>query len=231
LILETSAKGGGGNYSFLWSTASDDTTTKVTPYSSQVYSVTVTDDCGFKDFNQVLVDVSAPEAQFAYEYLDASNVVFENLSEDATSYLWEFGDTATSTEFSPWHQYDYANQWYVTLFAFDDALCVDSTFAILDPPLRVFIPSGFTPNGDGLNDEFMIYGEGFKNNDNIKSFLIRIYDRWGTEIFTSRDANFTWDGTIDGTPASVGTYVYKIRMEGYAKQKYEKTGNLTIPAY
>ena len=223
--------GGGGNYSYAWSNGETDSINEVAPLSPQQYTVTITDDCGETASKSTFIEVSAPEAIFSHEHIDAVNVIFANASERASSYYWDFGDGNSSTEEDPWHTYETGSDWYVKLFAYDDQGCVDSTFAILDPPLRVYIPSGFTPNGDELNDVFKIYGEGFKSDDQIKSFLVVIFDRWGNEVFSSRESDFEWDGTYDGEPAAVGTYVYKIRMEGYSRQKYEKTGNITIPSY
>lgn len=224
-------EGGGGNYSYSWSNGDNDSLNAVAPLSSSVYSVTITDDCGTRAVNSVSVEVSAPTAIFTHQHLDATNVIFANGSENATSYTWDFGDGNTSVEEDPWHTYNSAQQWYVTLWAYDDHGCVDSAYVILDPPLRIFIPSAFTPDGDGLNDVFQLYGEGYKSNDMIKSFLIVIFDRWGNEVFSSRDANFQWDGSYKGSPASVGVYVYKVRVEGYARQKFETNGTVTIPSY
>lgn len=223
--------GGGGNYSYAWSHGSTDSTQAIAPQTTQEYIVTITDDCGVTATESVNVEVSAPEAAFTQQHLDAVTVIFANGTENATQYLWDFGDGTTSNEEDPWHTYEQATEWYVKLLAIDDKGCMDSAYTILDPPLRVYIPTAFTPNGDNTNDVFRIYGEGFKDDDQIKSFLIVIFDRWGNEIFSSREANFEWDGTVDGTPVAVGTYVYKIRLEGYATQKYEATGNITIPSY
>src|SRR6185369_583354 len=54
-----------------------------------------------------------------------------------------------------------------------------SNYAEIIPPLSVFIPDAFTPNGDGINDFFGVKGEGIQN------FTFRIFNRWGEEVFTS----------------------------------------------
>src|SRR6185295_2220503 len=70
-----------------------------------------------------------------------------------------------------------------------------SNYAEVIPPLSVFIPNAFTPNGDGINDTFGVKGEGIKN------FVMRVYDRWGEVIFESENAKQQWDGTYKGKPA------------------------------
>lgn len=73
---------------------------------------------------------------------------------------------------------------------------------------HVFIPNLFTPNGDGNNDFFVVYGEGFE------SLELKIYNRWGVLVFYSRDVEEItttgWDGTYNGTPQTAGTYLWKL---------------------
>jgi gliding motility-associated-like protein len=75
---------------------------------------------------------------------------------------------------------------------------------------RIFIPTGFSPNGDELNDRFVLFGK------HLKSFKMEIYDRWGVVIFfLERDdfedikADEFWDGTIKGNPLPNGMYTWR----------------------
>jgi gliding motility-associated-like protein len=80
---------------------------------------------------------------------------------------------------------------------------------------NLLIPSGFTPNGDGMNDEFRIV------NPLVQRLLeFRVFNRWGQEIFTTTDIKKGWDGTWRGETQPVGTYQYLIRV-GYADQTVE----------
>jgi gliding motility-associated-like protein len=76
---------------------------------------------------------------------------------------------------------------------------------------RVRVPNGFTPNGDGLNDEFIIKGISL-----IKH--LTIFNRWGQKVydrsnFVAGDRSLCWNGTFNGYPAEAGTYVYFIELE------------------
>jgi gliding motility-associated-like protein len=71
------------------------------------------------------------------------------------------------------------------------------------PP--VFVPNTFTPNGDGANDVLRVFAIG------LKEFDLRIYDRWGTLVFASRDINTTWDGTYNGRRLNSGVYIYQLQ--------------------
>ncbi len=87
---------------------------------------------------------------------------------------------------------------------------VDSIFVEdRDCTPRVFIPSAFTPNGDGVNDRFEVKGDG------ISDYSIRIYSRWGSEVFYSTSMANAWDGTINGEPAPTGVYVYVVTIKGF----------------
>lgn len=68
---------------------------------------------------------------------------------------------------------------------------------------KLYIPSAFTPNGDGKNDIFKAeYGE------NVTSFNLEIYNRWGQRIFQSRKISDGWDGRLSGTLQPTGVYVW-----------------------
>ena len=75
---------------------------------------------------------------------------------------------------------------------------------------RLMIPSGFTPNGDGKNDEFRVV-----NITNQRLIEFRVFNRWGQEIFSTTDATRGWDGTWKDVPQEMGVYQYLIRV-GFA---------------
>ena len=68
----------------------------------------------------------------------------------------------------------------------------------------IYLPSAFTPNGDGLNDVFMAFGI------DLKEFQLVIYNRWGERIFQTQDITSGWDGTYRGAPSPLGLYVWEL---------------------
>ncbi len=80
------------------------------------------------------------------------------------------------------------------------------------------VPNAFTPNGDGINDNFNGVGIG------IGKYRMSIFNRWGTEIFTSNDLFRPWNG--EG--AISDTYVYKINVEDITGKPYEYVGHVSI---
>jgi gliding motility-associated-like protein len=97
-----------------------------------------------------------------------------------------------------------------------------SNEACVNFPPTLFVPTGFTPNGDGLNDYFTSFGEF------VASFEMLVYDRWGKLIFKSNDVRVGWNGSQDNSPAPEGVYVYKIKLEGYNGTVMEKDGSVTL---
>jgi gliding motility-associated-like protein len=90
-------------------------------------------------------------------------------------------------------------------------------------PPSIFVPGGFSPNGDGNNDDLEIFGKHFKN------FEMKIFNRWGEIIFISTDRNKQWDGIYRGEPMPIGTYPWIISYQGEEEEK-ENTlkGSVTL---
>ncbi len=86
----------------------------------------------------------------------------------------------------------------------------------------IFIPNSFTPNADGLNDVFKIYG------NSLLEVKTEIFDRWGKLLFTSNNIEQCWDGTYKGVLCDLGVYNYKITYKGVDGKVNEKTGSITL---
>lgn len=80
---------------------------------------------------------------------------------------------------------------------------------------NLFIPTSFSPNGDGLNDNFKV------SNPLLQSFKIKvkIYNRWGEVVFTSSDSEFSWDGTYKGKPCQEGNYLATFSFQSKSGKK------------
>jgi gliding motility-associated-like protein len=86
----------------------------------------------------------------------------------------------------------------------------------------MFVPNSFTPNGDGLNDKFLVYA------NSILSYKMEIFDRWGKLLFTSNNIDNGWDGTYKNIPCSLGVYNYKLIFKGVDGVVREKLGSITM---
>jgi len=93
-------------------------------------------------------------------------------------------------------------------------------------PTLYYIPNVFSPNDDGENDYFEVYGR------DIISLKLSVYDRWGGKLFESAGAGARWDGTYRGKPVNPGVYVWLAQIEGYLEDGtvFNKTesGSVTV---
>jgi gliding motility-associated-like protein len=99
---------------------------------------------------------------------------------------------------------------------------------ICDRGDQVYIPNAFSPDGDGINDVFMVRGKGLAR---VKS--IRIFNRFGQVVFerTNIDANDPtngWDGRVNGVPASPDVYIYTAELLCTGGAVYQEKGNVTL---
>ena len=85
-----------------------------------------------------------------------------------------------------------------------------------------YAPNSFTPNGDGVNDIFFVYGK------EIYNFNLRIFDRWGEMIYTSTDRYEGWDGTHKGKQAQIDTYVWRVDFQTIKGEEKRIYGHVTL---
>jgi gliding motility-associated-like protein len=104
--------------------------------------------------------------------------------------------------------------------------CVDSATVLVkvfrtNP--QVFVPTGFTPNGDGLNDVLKPIGVGI---DRIEYF--RVYNRWGQLVFSTTINGHGWDGKIGGKPQTTNTFVWLVKAIDYTGKSVFAKGTATL---
>lgn len=87
---------------------------------------------------------------------------------------------------------------------------------------RILIPDAFTPNGDGMNEEFLPKGI------YVDKFTMNIYTRWGEVVYSTTNKSQGWDGKINGQPAGVGQYMYRIELIDLTGLKTVRTGALLL---
>ena len=205
---------------------SDSTIYTVKPKGNQNFTVVVTDTCGMRAESTINVSIRNVRADFDYEYLPYYGLALTNYSRAVNpTYLWDFGDEETSKELNPRHFYNDIVPYHIVLTVTDDIGCKDSIGLVTKPPLEIFIPTSFTPNGDGINDLFGVVGT------NVYDYEIRIFDRWGKLVFHSKDISEKWNGSHqgDGYQSDAEVYTYIIKYKGEKEEDaIEKTGSITV---
>lgn len=214
--------GGEGTYNLNWSNGASSSFIQVYPKINTTYGLTVTDGCGNQIDTSVTVSVSSPNANFGFEFTDVTSVQFSDSSTgNIANYSWNF-DNGVSTDQNPLHTFSYDGNHDVWLVVLNDYGCYDSIMQMVKPPLFIYLPNSFSPNGDGLNDEFLIKGVG------VRAFEMSIFDRWGTLMFQTDNITNGWDGTYKGEKTPGGVYIYKVKAESFNNDKFKETGKLTI---
>lgn len=106
--------------------------------------------------------------------------------------------------------------------------CPDSTCKeiIVAQDEHLYVPSAFSPNGDGINDAFLPV-IGFPE-ENIKSYSLSIFNRWGELLFQSRDINGQWNGEYNNVIVSAGVYQWKIVLKTNNNLARDYFGNVVV---
>lgn len=226
--------------SYLWDFSTGENNTESNPVvtftdpGTYTVSLQVTNDglCVSQKTENAYILVNAlPVADFLPDpeetILEQGTISFNNNSTDDTpmTYSWNFGDgSPLSQETNPEHTYSQTGEYIIELEVVNNNGCEDtiSKKVIIHPDFAVYAPTAFTPNGDGKNDSFEVKGIG------IKTYQIQIYSRWGELIYESKNLSDQWDGTIKGTPAPAGSYVYKITYRSMIDLDYTTQGTVTL---
>ena len=200
-------------------------------------SLTVTSNNGCESniiYPELVCVTDQPVASFsASNYylteLDAL-VSFTNESENAITYLWDFGDSSLfSTLENPVHDYQGINvgSYLVTLIATSPYGCQDTTYSFLQMKNEIifYAPNSFTPDNDEFNQTWGILTQGIDPND----FSLYLFNRWGELIWESHDPDANWDGSYAGNIAPSGTYTWKALVKSTLNdEKREFIGHLNV---
>jgi len=215
-----------GNGALTWSGGQTGSSIQVSTAGS--YYVVNTNGCG-TDTAFFTVSVSTVTAQFTADPYSGQvplMVQFDNTSTGAVTYGWTFGDGETSSLSEPSHLFESPGDFLVILTATNSDGCQDTASALISVDscmYTAYLPNTFTPNNDGINDEYFIKGEC------IRFIQVYIYNRWGAEVYSWEDINGTWKGQSH-TDAAVpeGTYVYVADVLDYNGKDHHYTGMITL---
>lgn len=175
---------------------------------------------------------TSPQASFDYSPKSISRlnpvVNFYNTSVDNTFNFWDFGDGNSSDLIHPLHSYSDTGLINVFLEATHVDGCKDTAKIVLDivPDITFFMPNAFRPGSGDINAIFN--GQGFL--EGYKGFDLRIFNRYGQEIFYSADFNTGWNGRLnnEGGLLEKGSYIYKVQIIDPRGNKMKLEGNFLL---
>ncbi|MGB3948992.1 MAG: PKD domain-containing protein [Bacteroidia bacterium] len=154
-------------------------------------------------------------------------VDINNLSSGSDTWDWDFGDLQSSILESPEsHTYPDTGTYLITLITATQYGCYDTAYqtVVVEPETVFYVPNVFSPNGDGINDTF--YGKGLF----VTEYEMRIFDRWGDEIFYTNNIEIPWDGRSNygKEVAQQDVYIYQITLKDINRKKRDYTGIVTL---
>ncbi len=197
--------------------------------ASGTYNVSLTTVSNMGCVNTVIQQINVhaiPNASFTASpnpALVEQDITFTDVTAgNIVAWQWNFGDGEGDNTEITHHSYDAGGVYYVTLMITDDIGCMDTVTKAISIALLPVLPSGFTPNGDGENDVFIIRGGPFKDVN------FKIYNNWGQVIFESTDAAIGWDGTYKGEQVPVGVYTWTFVIDMGSNFVVRESGDVTL---
>lgn len=236
--------------SWLWNFGDGNTSTQQNPsytyYGAGTYSVqlTVSGPGGIDSLIKIDSVTVQPRATAFFThaptlvYVPTQPVQFYNLSSDADSFIWDFGDgSIDSLNASPVHYYSFAGNYDVQLIATNIWGCAD-TFNLPAAVLAenggdVEFPNAFTPSSSGSNGGY--YDPQSLNNDvffpiisGADEYHLQIFNRWGELIFESFDPLIGWDGYYRDKLCQQDVYVWKVKVKFSDGRVVSQAGDVTL---
>ncbi len=226
----------GQDLTYEWSDPAGSTTAciSVNPLVTTTYSVTVTNETlGCKDTlsHQVLVFTFNPAILITAVppdiTLTESSQLTVNQNPDFT-YVWSSTTPGETVDpiYNPVVTPTESATYCVTVTDFNgcsDEACI--SVSVADPACDetdIFLPNAFTPNNDGENDELCV------RSNFISTMDLHIYNRWGEEVFSSKDQSKCWDGTFNGSVLSPDVFGYYMTIGCPNGETYSEKGNVTL---
>ncbi len=201
-------------------------TPQVNPDITFSYKVLISNNCFTDSANVMVIVDSIPKVKIEKDttiYRGANLVLLANSS--ANQFEWSPKDEISnpfvpSVNVSPLINMDY------TVSVTDDFGCigVDTVHINVYGKDVLLIPTGFSPNNDGINDLF-----GVISHLNVKKLnTFEVFNRWGERVYSTSSINGKWDGTLNNSPCPAGSYIWNIDLTNYEGQKIKKSGTIEL---
>ncbi|HBX50959.1 MAG: hypothetical protein A2275_07045 [Bacteroidetes bacterium RIFOXYA12_FULL_35_11] len=229
-IAQVAPIGGISPYSYVWNNGS--TNYYINHLCSGYYNVTLTDSLGCIKTETYFIDVY-PYPPTLLTSVD-DNSIFEGRSTtlhatEEVSYIYTWDPSYGLNDIhSPNPTANPKQTTFYTVSIVDSVGCVnyDTITIFVNDVLcnepYIFVPSGFTPDGDGLNDILKV------ETDITDDIYFVIFDRWGNKVFETTDVKSGWDGTYKGKQLDQGVFVYYLKAVCINNTQFEKRGNVTL---
>lgn len=201
------------------------------PLTSTAYILSAFDVQGCPKPGRDTVIVSMLQQIVASAGKDTAIIIGQPLQLQASggsAYQWSPAEDLTAATISnPVAQFNApsdGNQ--LKVFVYNEVGCVDSayiTVKVFKTTPTVFVPTAFTPNGDGKNDVLKPIAAGMQRID-----YFNIYNRWGQLVYSSQQNSNGWNGLIGGQQQGTGTYIWVVKAVDFTGKSYMQKGMVTL---
>lgn len=177
------------------------------------------------DTTVLTIDVGAPAAIDAgpFAQIAIGNSTTLNATGGSGSYSWSPGTGLSCTGCaSPTASPTVTTTYTVTMTDSYGCQSSDTVTVEVIEKYDLFIPSAFSPNGDGHNDMLYVRGAG------IKELQFFVFSRIGEKVFETTDKNMGWDGVYRGLPMNTGVFTYYVKATFYNNTSEVKKGDITL---
>lgn len=208
-----------------WGSLSSDTAANpvVNPNGPAQYTVVVTDSLGCKNWDTASISFYPTQFLSGAFFIEQGDKVQLQAS-GGTSYHW-FPSEGLSCTSCPNPLASPLDTTVYCVAVTHPSSCLDTTCVTIYVDLTCedfYIPTAFSPNGDGSNDAYCIFGQC------IETMHLMIYDRWGEQVFETTDKDFCWDGTYRGKVLNSSVFTYYFTSTFYNGQEIERKGNISL---
>jgi len=221
---------GGSSYTWTPAAVLSTPTRSVTlakPLTTTDFIVTVTDILGCpKPVNDtVQIGVTPPVPAFAgNDTILIKDQPFRLHATGGSRYLWTPGEGLNNPNIdTPLTNINRDFTYTVTVYTVDGCYATDDIHLRFIVGPDIYIPNAFSPNGDGQNDIFRPLPVGIVHMD-----FFRVFDRWGKSMYSNTEYLKGWDGTVNGHPAAVGTYVWVVQGQDIHGNTLLRKGTVTL---
>ena len=218
---------------YTWTPALPNTSSpSVAPTTNTTYTVVATNQYGCSDTLSFFVGVAAATVSATANPVVVFSGELSELNASAgggTNYIYTWTPSATlnlTDVPNPEARPEETTIYTVSIVTEDGCVASDTVLVTVRnrPCLEpyIFIPTAFTPNGDGFNDIFRVRG------DEITEIHLIIWNRWGEIIFETKELGEGWDGSYQGRSLTPDAYAYYVRLLCEGGEELIRKGNVTL---
>ena len=214
---------------FKWSTGATSQKILVKPHSTTKYWVAVSSCTNYSDSAAVIVN---PRPHSDFDLSQTQGTVPQEIKghSTATGYTnikWVVNDSQMMNTTDFIYTFLKSGNYTVKLIAENDYGCRDTSVKILvlTNLVKIEVPNVFSPDGDGINEDFGINHTAVTQ---VTNYEFKIFNRWGNELFTTTSPENRWDGSYNGSAVAEGAYFYLLNAKMKDGSDVKLSGSVTI---